>query len=91
MENKTKLYDFYDKILNCLVINARAKTKTYKRKGYYIPNFNLKDNTKHKLISSVGKLNSVAKITEEESKNLGDDLRLLILTDYIKKESIKEL
>ena len=54
-------------------------------------NFNLKDNTKHKLISSVGKLNSVAKITEEESKNLGDDLRLLILTDYIKKESIKEL
>lgn len=54
-------------------------------------NFSLKDNTKHKLISSVGKLNSIAKITEEESKNLGDDLRLLILTDYIKKESVKEL
>lgn len=54
-------------------------------------NFSLKDNTKHKLISSVGKLNSIAKITEEESKNLEDDLRLLILTDYIKKESVKEL
>lgn len=54
-------------------------------------NFSLKDNIKHKLISSVGKLNSIAKITEEESKNLGNDLRLLILTDYIKKESVKEI
>ena len=54
-------------------------------------NFSLKDITKHKLISSVGKLNSIAKITEEESNNLGDDLRMLILTDYIKKESVKEL
>ena len=54
-------------------------------------NFSLKDATKHKLISSVGKLNSIAKITEEESENLKDDLRMLILTDYIKKESIKDL
>ena len=54
-------------------------------------NFALKENVKHKLLSSVGKLNSIAKITEEESKNMGDSLRLLILTDYIKKESIKDL
>ena len=54
-------------------------------------NFSLKDNTKHKLISSVGKLNSIAKITEEESKNLGSDLRMLILADYIKKETVKDL
>lgn len=53
--------------------------------------FTLKENIKHKLLSSVGKLNSIAKITEHESKNMGDDLRLLILTDYIKKESIKEI
>lgn len=54
-------------------------------------NFDLKENIKHKLLSSVGKLNSIAKITEAESKNMGDSLRLLILTDYIKKESIKGL
>ncbi len=56
-----------------------------------IINFTLKDHVKHKLISSIGKLNSIAKITEAESNNLGDNLRLLILTDYIKKESIKDI
>ena len=54
-------------------------------------NFTLKDAMKHKLISSIGKLDSIAKITEAESNNMGENLRLLILTDYIKKESIKDL
>lgn len=54
-------------------------------------NFTLKESAKHKLISSIGKLNSIAKITEAETKNMGENLRLLILTDYIKKESIKDL
>lgn len=71
-----------------LILKILRKNSTIERGKV---NFSLKDNTKHKLISSVGKLNSIAKITEEESKNLGDDLRLLILTDYIKKESVKEL
>ena len=66
MENKTKLYDFYDKILNCLVINARAKTKTYKRKGYYIPNFNLKDKESLLLIEIVKILN----VFETENNSL---------------------
>ena len=38
------------------------------------------------LISSNGKLKSICRIAEEEYKNLGDDLRMLILTDYIKKD-----
>ncbi len=54
-------------------------------------NFTLKESMKHKLISSIGKLNSIARITKSESNNMGDKLRLLILTDYIKKESIKDL
>ena len=54
-------------------------------------NFTLKESMKHKLISSIGKLDSIAKITKAETNNMGENLRLLILTDYIKKESIKDL
>ena len=54
-------------------------------------NFTLKESAKHKLISSIGKLNSIATITKAETNNMGENLRLLILTDYIKKESIKDL
>ncbi len=38
------------------------------------------------LISSKGKLKSICRIAEEEYKNLGEGLRMLILTDYIKKD-----
>ncbi|MBR4881972.1 MAG: DEAD/DEAH box helicase family protein, partial [Clostridia bacterium] len=38
------------------------------------------------LISSQGKLNSICEIAGEEYNNLGDGLRMLILTDYIKKD-----
>ncbi len=41
------------------------------------------------LISSVGKLDSINKIAESEFNNLGKELRLLILTDYIKKDMKK--
>jgi len=47
----------------------------------------LNDKLKRKLVSSVGKLQSISKITELESGNLGEKLRLLVLTDYIRKES----
>ena len=55
------------------------------------PVFSLKENAKHKLLSSVGKLKSITEIVKSESGNLGDALRLLILTDYIKKETVKDL
>ncbi len=41
------------------------------------------------LISSTGKLDSINKIVESEYANLGDGLRMLILTDYIKKDMMK--
>ena len=43
MQNKAVLYSFYDKILNCLVINTKSMVRLNDRKGYYIPNFNTND------------------------------------------------
>jgi superfamily II DNA or RNA helicase len=43
------------------------------------------------LMTSLGKLNSIADITKAELGTMKNDLRLLILTDYIKKESLSLL
>lgn len=40
------------------------------------------------LVSSMGKLNSINKIVDSEYAQLGDKLRMLVLTDYIKKDMI---
>lgn len=40
------------------------------------------------LISSMGKLQGVSQIVISESSSLGDSLRMLVLTDYIKKDMI---
>lgn len=48
----------------------------------------LSDKLKKSLISSTGKLNSITKIVETESSVLKEKLRMLVLTDYIKKESV---
>lgn len=53
--------------------------------------FSLKESLKKKLISSVGKLQSIASITESEAQSMKDELRLLILTDFIRKESLKDV
>ena len=58
-------------------------------RGKVCLNLNLK--LKNKLISSMGKLDSIAKIVDVEHKNLGSGLRMLILTDYIKKSNLKGL
>jgi len=39
------------------------------------------------LFTSIGKLNSINKIVEQEYKNMGDKIRLLVLTDYIRANS----
>ncbi|MBO5935609.1 MAG: DEAD/DEAH box helicase family protein [Clostridia bacterium] len=41
------------------------------------------------LVSSTGKLQSINRITASEYKNLGNSLRMLILTDFIKKDMMK--
>lgn len=48
----------------------------------------LNEKLKKELISSLGKLKSVEKITKSEYESKKDGLRLLILTDFIKKESL---
>ncbi|MBR0198932.1 MAG: DEAD/DEAH box helicase family protein [Oscillospiraceae bacterium] len=41
------------------------------------------------LASSMGKLGGIQAIVRKETENLGDDLRMVILTDYIKKNLVK--
>jgi len=53
--------------------------------------FSLNDNLKKKLVSSVGKLESISIIVKSEVDSLKDKLRLLILTDYIRKETIADV
>lgn len=49
----------------------------------------LNDKLNRLLISSVGKLNSIVEITKSEYKALDKELRMLILTDYIKRDMVK--
>lgn len=48
--------------------------------------FSANDEVNKLLTMSKGKIRSIVTVVGEEYKNLGEDLRLLILTDYIKKE-----
>lgn len=47
------------------------------------------DKLRKMLASSMGKLESIEKITLSECENLGDNLRMLILTDFIKRDMLK--
>lgn len=47
-----------------------------------------KDVLQKLLVKSHGKMESIVKITEAEFRALGEKLRLLVLCDYIKKESL---
>ncbi len=48
----------------------------------------LSERLRKKLVSSVGKLKSIEEIAKSEQESKKEALRLLILTDYIKKESL---
>ncbi|MCH5153151.1 MAG: DEAD/DEAH box helicase family protein [Clostridiales bacterium] len=48
----------------------------------------LNEKLKKRLVSSVGKLKSIAEIAKSENEHRGADLRMLVLTDYIRKESL---
>ncbi len=48
----------------------------------------LNEKLKRALISSVGKLESIKAIAQSEVANMGARLRMLVLTDYIKKEEL---
>ena len=51
----------------------------------------LNESLKRTLISSVGKLQSIKKIATNEIGSMGNRLRMLILTDYIKKENVSKI
>lgn len=51
----------------------------------------LSDKLKRNLVSSCGKLNSISKIVNLENETLNNKLRLLVLTDYIKKEEVSNI
>lgn len=51
----------------------------------------LNEKLKRTLISSVGKLESIKEIAKSESAVMGDNLRMLVLTDYIKKENVSKI
>lgn len=52
---------------------------------------NLNERLKKKIVSSAGKLNSISQIVKAEYSSLGSKLRMLILTDYIKKDAVKSI
>ena len=52
------------------------------------PELLLNEELQRSLTSSAGKLDSIAEIAKSESASLGQALRMLVLTDYIRKESL---
>ena len=67
------------------IIDILKKNGVYEKRKV---TFHLNERLKRALISSVGKLNSIKKIARSEIDALGEQLRMLILTDYIKKEEL---
>lgn len=71
-----------------------AVTAVLKEHGVYSKRrvqLSLNDNLKRTLVSSVGKLSSIREIAACECAGLGSSLRMLILTDYIKKENVPKI
>ncbi len=54
-------------------------------------NLLLNDRLKRTLISSVGKLDSIARIVGAELSSMKEKLRMLILTDYIRKDDLSRV
>ena len=64
-----------------------------KKHGVYIKrkvSLTLNDRLKRAMISSVGKLESIRDIARSEIAAMGEKLRMLVLTDYIKKEELAQ-
>ena len=94
MENKEVLYNFYDKILNCLIINTKSIAKHNKRRGYYIPHFNIKDKT-DLLVVEIIKIISMFNKEEENLPilisiyNLNSFMQYIKLKIKLRKSSVK--
>ena len=84
-------------LIDSNLLNKEEKSKLLKllkENSLYDKNqvyLNLDEKLKRKLISSLGKMESISKIVDSEYTSLKEDLRMLILTDYIKKESLAKV
>lgn len=82
-------------LLNGALLTEEEKdvlTRILKRYSVYDKRrvvLHLSEKLKRSLISSVGKLESIRQIVSSEAGSLGNELRMLILTDYIKKEEME--
>lgn len=70
-----------------IIDKLKAHSLIHKNKVTLISN----DGINKLLTTSKGKINSIVKIVEAEYKNMQSGLRLLILTDYIKKEYLSAI
>lgn len=80
--------DFSDEIQKEEIVGILKKHGVYHKKKVCLE---LNEKLKRSLISSVGKLESIKKIAKSEISALGEDLRMLVLCDYIKKEELARI
>lgn len=71
-----------------IVLNLLKENSLYDKNQVCL---DLNEKLKRKLISSLGKMESISKIVDSEYDALNAKLRMLILTDYIKKESLSKV
>lgn len=80
-------YQVDDSYRKELIKDLKAKGLIEKRQVSLVTN----EKVEKLLINSIGKLEGIKQITKHEYQNLGQQLRLLILTDYIRKEYEKNI
>ncbi len=70
------------------ILDILKKHSVYEKRKVTL---HLNERLKRALISSVGKLESIKKIVKSEIDAMGEKLRMLVLTDYIKKENVSKI
>ena len=70
------------------IVSVLKNHSVYEKKKVTL---DLNERLKRALISSVGKLESIKRIALSEAETMGERLRMLVLTDYIKKEGLSKI
>ncbi len=70
------------------IVSVLKNYSVYEKKKVTL---DLNERLKRTLISSVGKLESIKRIASNEVSAMGERLRMLVLTDYIKKENLAKI
>lgn len=83
LDDETRPEALKESIKTCL-----KKHGSYEKKRVCL---HLNDALKRALISSLGKLDSIKVIAANEWKTMGEELRMLVLTDYIHKDELGKI